>query len=338
MTQSSLSLFSTSKTPFTSDYAQKSQHQKSFNMHAIEYLAETIGSWFPETSGLSILDLCCGDGSSTQILFDTLSATRTNVNKLVGYDISPHQIEIAKKNNKNKSLTFEVMDAEKLDEEQRYDLIVSFFGLHWLEHIQEVVPRLHRALKADGRIVFLVPLEKEDLYQLRQQCIESLKWKDKFADYKLHPFHYTAADYTEPFAEYFSPEMGNMTDDCIKEFSKENFCKFLSSWLQEVRYLRSAHGEEIAQVYVNDLVSSIKSSPYYHAYLSKEDNNKFQFIERILFWQGKCKLEPLKTNEIVDVPAMSSLQSAIADGFIGFFKPKTFLPNEPANEKPRFTR
>ena len=200
--------------------------------------------------GLSILDLCCGDGSSTQALFNTLNATKTKVKELVGYDISPHQIDSANKVNKNKSLTFAVMDAEKLEEEQRYDLIISFFGLHRLERIDEVVPRLHRALKADGRIVFLVPLEKDALYQLR----------------------------VEPFIDYFAPE------------------------------------------------------------ISQEHDNQFQFIERILFWQGKRRLAPLKPDGLLDVQAEASLQSAITDGFIGFFKPKTFLPTELADEKPSLKR
>lgn len=328
MSFSQSSKFDTASAAFSRDYHEKSLHQKSFNTYAIEYIAEMVQKWFPNETELCILDLCCGDGSSTRKLLDALLENNIKVKQLVGYDISADQIAFANKNYANPQLLFKEANAEKLEEKQRFHLIVSFFGFHWLEQIQHTVPRLHDALLPDGRVAFLVPLEKETLYQLRQECMASAAWQDKFKGYTLSPFHYSALDYTEPFTEYFMPEIGNVTDDRIKHFSKADFCQFLESWLQEERYLRAKFGENIAKQYVVDLVNSISESPYRYAYLSKDDKETIQFVERYLFWQGKRRLTPIKSMDLLDILPLTHLQSTLTKGFISFFQPKSFISSQ----------
>ena len=324
--------FDTGNAIFSKDYIKKSGHQKSYNTLVIEYLAEIIPSLFPLNNELSILDLCCGDGSATSKLLDVLLSKNINIKNITGYDISPEQIEIATNYTKeNPCLTFEVMDVEKIDEQNRYDIVISLFGFHWLEQIQNLVPRIHRALKPEGTVMFLVPLEKEELFNLRQQCMFSPSWAGYFEGYILHPFHYSSLDYMEPFTEYFSPESGSISGEGLKKFTKEEFSKFLGSWLQEERYLRLKFGQQIAQQYIKNLVDNIQESYCERAYLSRDEDQTIQFIERYLFWQGKRKLEPSKTNELVNVPPLTPLQSSLTKNYIGFFNPKTFQQMENNN-------
>jgi SAM-dependent methyltransferase len=231
--------YHTGEAHFAKDYEKKAFLQKSVNTQVIDYLSDAIRTWFPNHQELTILDLCCGDGGSTKQFLTSLQEKNIKVKQLLGYDISPAQIETARKHlSSNSPLAFQVLNVEDITETAQYDLIISFFGLHWLERLPAVVSKLHQALAPDGRIAFLVPLEKEPLFQLRQQCMSSPTWAPHFKNYTLHPFLYHAADYAGPFTEYFIPDTNNYSWEILKKHTTESFGQFLGSWLQEERFLR----------------------------------------------------------------------------------------------------
>ena len=88
-----------------------------------------------------ILDIGCGDGSLTEII----AARGAQVQCI---DLSADMARIAQK----RGIPTTVMDAHTLNQHDCYDAIFSNAALHWMNP-NEVLPRVYRALKPNGRFV-----------------------------------------------------------------------------------------------------------------------------------------------------------------------------------------
>ena len=101
--------FNTQSEAFDADYKEKAHLQTTFNTDLIIGLSNSIQRWFPDTKNkpIKIVDLCCGHGKPTHDLLTALNKAGVNILQIVGYDVSPAQIEQAKSNYKNETkLTF----------------------------------------------------------------------------------------------------------------------------------------------------------------------------------------------------------------------------------------
>jgi SAM-dependent methyltransferase len=90
--------------------------------------------------------------------------------RVTGIDISPVAIETAKRDAAEQGVSdrvsFAVMDAERLDfDDRRFDLICGVGILHHLD-LAQAYRELSRALKASGRAVFLEPMGHNPLIRL----------------------------------------------------------------------------------------------------------------------------------------------------------------------------
>lgn len=309
---------------FEHDYAEKAHHQKSYNSQIIGELVQAILRWFPHAreTPISILDLCCGDGGSTHELLQTLTREGVQISRVVGYDISAEQIEVAKTHaRRDARLHFGVQDAGKITDQNQFDVVISLFGLHWIGDIKSTANRIHQALKPDGRVMFFVPLEEPELLAFRQAAISSPKWHPRFHDFTLTPFRETASGYTEPFSVFFHPEdEHNIHGRRPKFFPEADFITFLSSWMQEVRHLE----QEKRADYVSELVASIPDSPCRNANVTRDaagnDDGEVnvRFIQRSLWWHGARKEQPAESVTLENTPELTPLQSSLVRGFIGF--------------------
>jgi trans-aconitate 2-methyltransferase len=101
---------------------------------------------------MRVVDLGCGPGRLTRLLHAHLHARET-----VGIDLSPRMIAAAQREPVPPGLRFQQGDIDAFSASGEYDLIASNSALQWVEHHEELIPRLARALKPGGQLVFQVP-------------------------------------------------------------------------------------------------------------------------------------------------------------------------------------
>lgn len=287
MTELSIEKFDTNHTAFDAQYEQKAHLQTSFNMEIIRKLSDQIKQWFPDTQDqpIKIADLCCGHGKPTYDLFNALNENGVNIEHITGYDISAAQIQQAQLNYANNSkINFAVQNIEQIQEKSKYDVIVSFFGLHWMEDISAAAQAISYSLNPNGKLAFVVPLEKTDLFEFRKSFLLHSQWNKSFAqDYTIYPFIDSGEEYLKAFNQYFKHEEEH-TKAGKKELSYTNdeFATFLSSWLPEMRNLNSRNIS--SDGYDKDLVSSIPKD--HQGNVTYVDDNHVIFTEYFFSYQG----------------------------------------------------
>jgi trans-aconitate 2-methyltransferase len=93
----------------------------------------------------SILDVGCGDGKITNSLSQITSG------EVVGVDFSAEMIAYAKET--FETPVFMQMDAQKLEFNERFDIVFSNAALHWISDHQGALQGIYKALKKGGRII-----------------------------------------------------------------------------------------------------------------------------------------------------------------------------------------
>lgn len=91
-----------------------------------------------------ILDLGCGDGTLTVQL-----SRLVPIGVVIGVDASPGMLEAAKPKELS-NLAFLLMDINKLDFDQEFDVIFSNATLHWIYDHQGLIINIQRALRHGG--------------------------------------------------------------------------------------------------------------------------------------------------------------------------------------------
>jgi len=119
-------------------YKQFSKSQEKWAKELIEDIS------IDETT--SILDIGCGDGKVTNLFY------QQSAKEVIGIDSSSNMIVLAKSN--YKEITFIVMDAQKIEFENKFDLVFSNAALHWVKNHEAVLQGVYKSLKPYGKIVF----------------------------------------------------------------------------------------------------------------------------------------------------------------------------------------
>ncbi len=125
--------------------------------------------------GVDAADIGCGRGLALMRL-----AERFPKSRFTGYDFSREATEWASAEAKRRGLNnvrFEVRDAARLDDQQRFDVIFAFDAIHDQIDPHAMLAGIHRALKDDG--LFLA------------QDIRSSSHVEKNLDHPVAPFLYT---------------------------------------------------------------------------------------------------------------------------------------------------
>jgi len=99
-----------------------------------------------------VLDLACGTGVVTK----KISSKAGTDGRVVGIDISPGPIEIAKKWNLKKNVKFVITDVEKMKFEEEFDAVTCQYGLMFFPNVQLVLRKVRKFLKKGGRITVAV--------------------------------------------------------------------------------------------------------------------------------------------------------------------------------------
>lgn len=115
---------------------------------AIKIITESInGHLMPDFSGKKILDLGCGTGNITSKLITKWRATSVK-----GIDLSQSMIDYCCKNYDVAGLTFERGDISNFSYDNEYDIITSFFCIHWLSNQDKckVFENVYKSLRPGG--------------------------------------------------------------------------------------------------------------------------------------------------------------------------------------------
>lgn len=134
-----------------------------------------------------ILDLGCGDGKNTIKI-----AKQFAPGNILGVDSSISQIESAKiKYASQKNLSFIHGDITILDYNEKFDFIVSFFCLDWIKNQLALQKRIRRALKVNGKLLYIISTGKDECAEIVEKVVRSDKWKKFLERYDipagLHP-------------------------------------------------------------------------------------------------------------------------------------------------------
>ena len=135
-----------------------------------------------------ILDIGCGDGKITHEI-----ATRVPEGEVIGIDISDNMLALAKKNYASiKHLQFLKNSAETFFFEKPFDLITSFFALHWVKDHRALLQNCSASLTKGGSIHFLMVSGSDPRVQ---EVLTKDFWKRHLKD-RPNPFQeITRADY-----------------------------------------------------------------------------------------------------------------------------------------------
>ena len=134
-------------------YKNNFKYNKNFYLQEeliITYLNENV--FTPDESTKSVLELGCGYGRITKLL---LTKFPTLIKEYFAVDLSPHQIENAKKyvDSNNDKLIFSVSDIQSFDTNKKYDLVIlSEVLLHVLpSEIDSIIKKI--LLLSDKHII-----------------------------------------------------------------------------------------------------------------------------------------------------------------------------------------
>lgn len=140
-----------------------------------------------------VLDVGCGDGKITAQL-----ASRLPKGEVLGIDLSRDMIDFAKGRYPSKTysnLDFQLGDANKLDFNKEFDLVVSFACLHWVKDHLPVLKGIGRSLVPSGRVLlqFGGKGNAEEILATTENLIRDDKWSGYFKDFSF-PYHFYGPD------------------------------------------------------------------------------------------------------------------------------------------------
>ncbi|WP_199339772.1 class I SAM-dependent methyltransferase [Nostoc sp. FACHB-892] len=127
--------------------------------------------------GLTIIEYGCGTGSYAFFL------AKSHANKVIGIDISPVAIEVAKiqiiNEKVGENLSFEVMNAEELTfDYSSVDLICGSGILHHLD-LEKAIKSIANVLQPEGKAIFIEPLGHNIFINLFRTLTPSIRSEDE---------------------------------------------------------------------------------------------------------------------------------------------------------------
>lgn len=241
-------------------YAAHSQQQYEDAIRAIE-------KWALGDKIQSIGDVGCGDGKVTQALSKKFQAN------VLGIDNDASMIAHANKNHANERISFEHCDARALDKTDEFDLITSFFALHWIKEKDVVIANMAKALKPGGIIKLLFTASTQEISEAFFALIKQDKWTAYFKDFNPGFYPCTAEEIESYLSKAELSGTQVNTQQTRRAFSQEAFKPFIKNFLPGANQLNN---EELWDKFVDDFIKQ-----YIQIVPLNEDNNVEYQVERI---------------------------------------------------------
>ncbi|MFH1394612.1 MAG: methyltransferase domain-containing protein [Candidatus Omnitrophota bacterium] len=167
----------------------------------------------------NILEIGCGTGFYTNMLRERYPAAQ-----ITAVDISPEMINLAKKEYACRNVKFEVLDAEKVFPERKFDLITSNAVFQWFENIGVSVKHFAKILNPGGSFCFSI-YGRETFAEFEQ--VLNLYWgvNNILSSSRFLPEETISKVMKESFKEVVVKSL----------FLKTQFCS-LMDFLQEIKF------------------------------------------------------------------------------------------------------
>lgn len=115
-------------------------------------LAREFLAWLNMPAGLRWIDLCCGSGVLTEAIVERASPA-----SVVGTDVSPQQIEFARRQRASVNVAFEIADAMSLPfADASFDIAVCGLGLYYLYDPPRALHEFQRVIRPGGTVAVYV--------------------------------------------------------------------------------------------------------------------------------------------------------------------------------------
>jgi trans-aconitate 2-methyltransferase len=133
---------------------------------------------YPFRGNETVLDIGCGDGRIANFIADQLP-----LGHVTAIDNSPTMIELAQQKVKKTNVKFSLMDAQRISLPHKFDIIISTFCFHWILDKLSALRIIRNHLKADGKLLFIIPLQNKTTAQIRNDLIRGEKWRHYYTNY-----------------------------------------------------------------------------------------------------------------------------------------------------------
>jgi toxoflavin synthase len=133
--------------PIAEDYQRAKQHPWRQHVEAF-----TLFSLLPDLAGKSVVDIACGEGHYTRRL------RRAGAARVVGVDLSPRMIELAREQEATQRLgvDYVVGDGRSIPFDGEFDIAFAAYFLNYAHdkrELQEMCDAVSRVLKPGGRFI-----------------------------------------------------------------------------------------------------------------------------------------------------------------------------------------
>ena len=130
--------------------------------HGVEKFLDFFGEQLRKEFGskdLVLLDVGSGDG---KILTDVvIGKSGLKFSKVIGVDVSQEMLRYSQAKYCSELVSFQFMDAGKEIPEnlknQQFDIVSSFYCLHWIGDLNAAFGNIHDLLKPNGIFCFIIP-------------------------------------------------------------------------------------------------------------------------------------------------------------------------------------
>ncbi|MGD1922206.1 MAG: methyltransferase domain-containing protein [Pleurocapsa sp.] len=181
----------------------------------------------------SILDVGSGDGKITADFSANLPSS-----KVLGVDSSPEMIAYAARKypaSQYPNLSFNCIDARKLNFEKQFDLIFSNAVLHWVDNHQAFLKGANLALQEGGRLIISCGGQGNaaEILEVFAELTASKPWNAYFNDF-YHPYFFCGLqDYTTWLEKYnFAIERLELVPKDMTHKGKEGFAGWIrTTWM-----------------------------------------------------------------------------------------------------------
>ncbi len=149
-----------------------------------------------DVTGLTVLDLACGEGYNTRIL------ARKSA-KVTGIDFSEKMIGFAKQEEDKEKLgiRYKVMNAADLREfsNNQFDLTTCFMSLQDIQDFEKTISEVARVLKYGGRFVFSIPHPCTEMIRLHKPEGEKIRAIERYFRTMQYTIEWNMERLTRPF-------------------------------------------------------------------------------------------------------------------------------------------
>ncbi|MCR4757632.1 MAG: class I SAM-dependent methyltransferase [Butyrivibrio sp.] len=106
-------------------------------------------SLLPDMKGKRVLDLGCGFGEHCK------EYVRMGAERVYGIDISEKMLEVARKENSDPKITYELMPIEDIGKiTEKFDIVISSLAFHYVEDFSGAVKTINSLLAEGGQFIF----------------------------------------------------------------------------------------------------------------------------------------------------------------------------------------